>query len=637
VPFAALLLPLILPQTTEKWRLHKFMQPIGWETAVRTGDETTVDFGFTDRGSPVKLTASLKSTMGLPVEMAIKGQTSRASSIDRQIKIDGRKATVIQNGKTTQVEASANAFPSPGYAPLAIQEAMLRFWKMRGKPKEIPNLVGGTVRIQERGTDAIRGKKLHRYSVQGVVWGRETLWADDSGALVAGVMCDAEFDHFEGLADSWEAELPTFVRKAAEETARDLATSLPPPKSPKKLALVGGRLIDGTGAAPVEDSVVLIENGRIAYAGPTKTVPKGFETVDVRGKTVMPGLWDMHAHYEQAEWGPIYLASGVTTVRDCGNEFDFITAARDANDTGGVGPRLILAGLVDGSGPMSLGIVRVDTEEEVKRAVATYKAAGFRQIKIYSSVKPDMVPIVVREAHAAGLTVTGHIPNNMTLREGIAAGMDMVNHIDYVVKEVQGRAKRFQPVEVDSPDAKSVIALMKEKGTVLDDTLTIYEMSLHRPIKSAEEIEPGIAFVAPELQTALRSGFGPGFTLGGTLIDSWTRLVVSLQKAGVPIVAGTDQTVPGFSLHRELELYVKGGMAPMDAIRAACAVPARVLGLEAEVGTLERGKRADVLIVDGNPLTNISDTRKVWMTIAKGRMYKPDALWKAVGFTPPRF
>ena len=135
------------------------------------------------------------------------------------------------------------------------------------------------------------------------------------------------------------------------------------------LAIVGGTLIDGTGAAPVPDAAVVIHNGRIVAAGPRSKVkiPKHANVVDAHGKTILPGLWDMHAHFEQVEWGPIYLAAGVTTVRDCGNEFEFITAVRDAIAQGrGLGPRLLLAGIVDGTGTYTIGVERVDTPEQAR-------------------------------------------------------------------------------------------------------------------------------------------------------------------------------------------------------------------------------------------------------------------------------
>src|SRR4029077_15217415 len=134
-------------------------------------------------------------------------------------------------------------------------------------------------------------------------------------------------------------------------------------------AIVGGRLIDGTGKPAVEHAVVVLKAGKIATAGPAAStpVPEGAQIIDARGKSVLPGLWEMHAHFEQVEWGPIYLASGVTTARDVGNEREFIVAVRDAVAAGrGIGPRLVMAGVVDGSGRFSLGVIRVDTPEQAR-------------------------------------------------------------------------------------------------------------------------------------------------------------------------------------------------------------------------------------------------------------------------------
>ena len=158
--------------------------------------------------------------------------------------------------------------------------------------------------------------------------------------------------------DGYESALGTFVGKAGSDgtaALADISKGISGSRA-ETLALVGGTLIDGTGKDPMPDSIVVIEKGQIVAAGPRKQVkiPKGATKVDARGKTILPGLWDMHAHFEQVEWGPIYLAAGATTVRDCGNEFEFITAVRDAINQGrGLGPRLLLAGIVDGSGPVS--------------------------------------------------------------------------------------------------------------------------------------------------------------------------------------------------------------------------------------------------------------------------------------------
>ena len=163
-------------------------------------------------------------------------------------------------------------------------------------------------------------------------------------------------------------------------------------------------------------------------------MPAGAFIIDAKGKTILPGLWDMHAHFEQAEWGPAYLAAGVTTVSDCGNEFGYINAIQKAIDDGsGIGPHILKAGIIDGKGPYAFGIIQADTKEEAIAEVDRYKENGFVQIKIYSSVKPAIVKAICDEAHRVGLTVTGHIPDGMTLMQGVDSGMDMVNHVQYVL------------------------------------------------------------------------------------------------------------------------------------------------------------------------------------------------------------
>ena len=211
-----------------------------------------------------------------------------------------------------------------------------------------------------------KDEKLDRYTIEGLIWGRETLWFDANRKLVAAISTDAEFDHFEAIRDGYESALGDFVGRAGADGMSALAEISKGISGSRAstLAIVGGTLIDGTGAAPVADAAVVIHKGRIVAVGPRSKVkiPKDANVVDAHGKTILPGLWDMHAHFEQVEWGPIYLAAGVTTVRDCGNEFEFITAVRDAIAQGrGLGPRLLLAGIVDGTGTYTIGVERVDT------------------------------------------------------------------------------------------------------------------------------------------------------------------------------------------------------------------------------------------------------------------------------------
>ena len=355
----------------------------------------------------------------------------------------------------------------------------------------------------------------------------------------------------------------------------------------------------------------------------------------------------MHAHFEQVEWGPIYLAAGVTTVRDCGNELEFITAVRDAIAQGrGLGPHLLLAGIVDGSGPMAIGVERVDTPEQARMWTNRYHAAGFLQMKIYSSVTLENFKAVADEAHRLGMTVTGHVPQGLTAYQTIPAGEDQINHISYIADIMEPplpdgatRAERRNAaanLDIDSPEAKKAMAFLKDHHTVVDPTIALFELFTATTAKPPASFEPGINKI-PQVLAQQLTDVGPpneNSAIGEKIFEKSVAIVGALHRSGVPVMAGTDQAVPGHSLHREIELYVQAGFTPMEAIQAATLVPARVMGLEKEIGTVEKGKRADLILINGNPLEDIHNTRNVEYVITNGSMYHTAELWQSVGFKP---
>jgi hypothetical protein len=646
------------------FRLHKFEQPIGEEkySLLREGDELqlAVSFHFNDRGQDVPLSAFVRMTQDLaPRSMEVHGDMARGTPIDDTVLVEPDKILTRINDDWRSSERPAQFFTIATYAPAALQMMLLRGWQTAGRAKKFETFPAGELAIEDRGPDefSVNGSKvsLERFSIADLTWGRETLWLDAQGRLAALVTVDGEYDHFEAIRPDYEEDLGGFVQRAATDemaALAELSKSFRSGNTQGTLALVGGTLIDGTGAPPMKDSAVVIQDGKILSAGPRGKValPKNAQVLDVTGKTVIPGLWDMHAHFEQVEWGPVYLAAGVTTVRDCGNEFEFITAVREAVNSGrGVGPRLLLAGIVDGSGPLALGVARVDTPEQAREWVHRYHDAGFNQIKIYSSVKKENLEVVTSEAHKLGMTVTGHIPEGLTGFDGVNAGMDQINHITYIVRMMapdipggRGAAnspetlKAFRNFDPNSEQSHKAIQFLKSHGTVVDPTLAVFEMFQRTGRKPLESFEPGVAKVAPALSVQLRN-VGPGparADLGQAQFAAELKAVSALHRAGVPIVAGTDQTVPGHSLHRELELYVEAGFTPMEALQAATLVPAKVMGLEHETGTIEPGKRADLVILGANPLENISNVRRTERVIQGGVVYDCAALWRSVGFQP---
>ena len=645
------------PAASGTFVLHKFAKAIGSETysiETKGGGYTLIShFLFTDRGSPVPLeTTFIASTADMsPRSYVAKGKASRESEMDDALTMDGNLLSITRRGKTEARKASEPWFISDGYSPVAMQEQMMRWWLIHGKPAEFTVYPSNSkVHIEPAGTLTVSGHIGHGYTVDGLIWGEESLWMDDAQNLIALVSTDAEFDHFEAVREPYEASLSAFISAAVQADLAVLAKlSASARMAPApRLAIVGATLEDSTGSPALKDSVILIEKGFITAAGPRSQVhvPHDATVLDASGKYAIPGLWDMHAHYEQVEWGPIYLAAGVTSVRDVGNEFDFIRTVHeelDRKQNPAIGPHLEFAGIIDGTGPISLGAVLADTPEQALSWVEKYKAAGARQIKIYNSVKPEVVKAITADAHARGMTVTGHIPEGMTAIEGINDGMDQINHISNelpyfsrTVLDADGRPDRTKaPVlELDGPRSKDLISTLRAHHTILDPTVALYESFLNT--KPLDQLEPGLDHVAPQLRDALDS---PPPPVDKTALTNarWQALMATLRAlhaAGIPIVAGTDQAIPGYSLHRELELYVEAGFTPLEALQAATIEAARALGVEKESGSLELGKRGDVLLLDADPLADIHNTRRVWRTIAAGAVYDPAPLWRSVGFIP---
>jgi imidazolonepropionase-like amidohydrolase len=647
---------------TGQFRLHKFEQPIGEETytITRDGGGLTLksDFAFTDRGTKVPLSATLKAAGDYtPQSFVIKGSTSRSSDIDSEVEVNGASATVRQSKETHTAVPPQSFFTVSGYAPVSMQMALMRYWRTHGSPAQLATLPAGDVKIQDRGSETIdvggRGIRVERYTVRGLIWGLETLWMDDHDNLAALVSTDAEFDHFEAVREEYEPGLSKFVARAAgDEMAAlsELSQSLPGRRT-GTLAFVGATVIVGTDQPPITNATIVSRDGKIVAVGPKSKVkvPSDAQLIDVSGKYIIPGLWDMHAHYEQVEWGPIYLAAGVTTVRDVGNEFDSITVVRDAVNSGkALGPHMLLAGIVDGDSPYAVGITRVNSPADAQLWVQRYHEAGFQQMKVYSSLTSDNVKAICAAAHRLGMTVTGHIPQGMNAYDGVDDGMDQINHIQFIANLLRPKdydskkatpaefAKMIESVDVNSDVGKQAVAFLREHNTVIDPTMALMEF-IQRPASvPADQVEPGVDHVAPELREQLvNEGLPPErAATGQKIVQIELAIIGALHRAGVRIVAGTDQTVPGYSLYREIELYNQAGFTPMEALQAATIVPARVMNMDRESGSIETGKRADFDILDANPLENIHNIRSVRSVVANGVLYESAPLWESVGFKP---
>jgi imidazolonepropionase-like amidohydrolase len=477
---------------------------------------------------------------------------------------------------------------------------------------------------------------LERFVITGLIWGNELLWTDAKGQLFCLITNDAEGDKQEMVCAPYESLLADFIERAAVCGMKLFTRSAKPSFRPHDIiAIKNGNVADVVNGKTLEGATVLIEKGIIKNVGRNIGIPPNAFVIEAKGKTVLPGLFDMHAHFEQAEWGPAYLAAGVTTVRDCGNEFVYINAVKNAIDkSGGIGPYILKAGIIDGKGPYSLGIVQADTKEEAITEVDRYKQNGFVQIKIYSSVKPAIVKVICDEAHRLGLTVTGHIPEGMTLMQGVDSGMDMVNHVQYIFNLIK-RNRNDTTINFNDSANAAIFSFIKAHHTVIDPTLGVFELAYRYLKSNIIDIEPNFTTL-PEpmkplfLNTGAPADWDPDD--GRLLLKMLKQIVTKLYKENITIVAGTDMGFPGYSLDRELELYVDCGLTPMQAIQCATITPAKVMKIQPETGSIEVGKRADIIVVSGNPLQNIRDIRNVDVVIKNGNVYDPKQLHVIAGF-----
>jgi imidazolonepropionase-like amidohydrolase len=622
----------------ERLRLHYVQKPIGWEddrveASTDGGRLLTAAFAFDDRGGHVALDATLDvSADGTPRHFTAHGKSYRFVTVDSDVVVRGRSAAIRADGTVRRIDLPATFFTVDGYAPFGVQRLLVDYWLRHGRPaliRTVPGLPLNHVRVEARGVDRVQAAghdwRLAQYVIDGVVWGRETVWLDQSGSLAAAITRAGGLS-FEAVRDDLEPALVDFVRIATRDRISDLAAlgAQVAPVRRGAYALVGGTVIPGTDAPPIPSATVVVRDHRIATVGPRASIalPPGLPAVDVTGKTIVAGLWDMHTHLTQVEWAHVYLAAGVTTVRDMGNEFEFITAMRDAVRGGRVlGPRLLAAGLVDGGGPNAFGVVYADTPGEARQVVAKYHDAGFEQIKIYNLVRPPIVAVLAAEAHRLGMGVTGHLPEGMTIPEASDAGMDGIAHL-----AIRG--------EAGSDAVNAVVRLMATRGMYIDPTQSWNELlgrAAETPIAS---FQPGFPKIPPPLQRVFDSAGVAGIDAAAARarLERGLRIVRQLHEAGVPLVAGTDEGIPGYSVDRELELYVEAGLTPLAALQAATTVPARWMRLDRELGSVEAGKRADLVVLDGNPLDDIRNLRRVYWTIKDGTIYEPAMLWTSVRF-----
>lgn len=598
--------------------------------------------------------ATVVGANGLPTSMEIRGVTPSGDA-GETFRIENNVArwkTPADEGETPWRE---NLIYVPFGGPADVSAVLLGALQ-KDADGRLDALPGGAARISDLTTltVAVKGKKktLTAKAIEGLSFEPSVVWVDDKGDFFATV------GWLSWLPKGWESvrqQLIDAETAALAARAPELVAKIA--KKPEGAVLFKNVTIYD-GAAFKRKMSVLIDGETIAAVGKVKKVkaPAGATVIDGAGKTLTPGLWDMHYHSGGDGSGVLALSQGVVNARDIGNEKKTLLARKKRIDEGQLlGPTLFPILGMDGDGPLSAqGFVRIHSVEEGKKELAIAKAEGHLGVKLYGTINPEWVAPLAAEAHRLGMSVQGHIPAGMRPSEAVAAGYDGINHINFVVMDAMpddvvktsnglnrffGPGKHAQHIDLNAAPMKGFIDTLAAKQIVIDPTLTVYEQSfVPEQGEVAAAALPFIGVVPPQVERQFKSGglVAPeGYdATRADMRASFAKLVETVRmmhEKGVPIVAGTD----GYpsDLIRELELYVQAGMTNAEALSTATGGAAKALGLGDKVGSIAAGQQADLLVVNGDVSKAIGALRQVDLVVQDGRLMEGAALREAAGYS----
>jgi len=598
--------------------------------------------------------ATVVGANGLPTSMEIRGVTPSGDAGETF-----RIENTIARWKTPADEGEAPWRENLIYVPFggpADVSAVLLGALQKDADGRLDALPSGAARISDLTTLTIvvKGKKktLTAKAIEGLSFEPSVVWVDDKGDFFATV------GWLSWLPKGWESvrqQLIDAETAALAARAPELVAKIA--KKPEGAVLFKNvTLYDG--AAFKKKMSVLVDGETIAAVGKGRRVkaPAGATVIDGAGKTLVPGLWDMHYHSGGDGSGVLALSQGVVNARDIGNEKKTLLARKKRIDEGQLlGPTLFPILGMDGDGPLSAqGFVRIHSVEEGVKELAIAKEEGHLGVKLYGTINPEWVAPLAEEAHRLGMSVQGHIPAGMRPSEAVAAGYDGINHINFVVMDAMpddvvktsnglnrffGPGKHAQHIDLNAAPMKGFIDTLAAKKIVIDPTLTVYEQSfVPEQGEVAAAAQPYVGVVPPQVERQFRAGglVAPeGYdATRADMRASFAKLVETVRmmhEKGVPIVAGTD----GYpsDLIRELELYVQAGMTNAEALSTATGGAAKALGLGDKVGSIAAGQEADLLLVNGDVSKSIGALRQVDLVVQDGRLMEGAALREAAGYS----
>jgi imidazolonepropionase-like amidohydrolase len=398
-------------------------------------------------------------------------------------------------------------------------------------------------------------------------------------------------------------------------------------QTPEVIAVAGVTVIDTINGRAVPGQTVTIRNGTIVSVTAADGQLQGAQRIDGRGKFLIPGLWDMHTHHQMTGEAslPLYVANGVTGTRDMGGDLDFVLDLRRRSASGGVlGPRIVASGPILDDRPQEWPFrLTIKTGEDARKAVQLLKQRGVDLIKVHDRTPPEAYQAIADEARRQGLPFAGHLPRGITIEAAAAAGQRSLEHLGglRMFNQCSGGASYV------AEKCRPFFEWLAKTGMWQTPTLVNWRTMFTLDTPQGDAERDHLAYASPGLLEFLAlnrkmSNVGPEAVRDLVMAaDAAAMVVADMQKAGVGILAGCDAMIAGFCLHDELTLMVKGGMPAAAALQTATINPARSLSLEKVHGSVDAGKRADLVLLDANPLEDIANVQRIHAVIINGRLF----------------
>jgi imidazolonepropionase-like amidohydrolase len=433
----------------------------------------------------------------------------------------------------------------------------------------------------------------------------------------------------------------------------------------KSLVFTHVTVIDATGAPPISNMTVVIKGGRIAALGKTANlnVPENAHVVDATGKFLIPGLWDMHIHpHNKKDYLALFIANGVTGVRVMWGDPMHHKWRKEISAGKLIGPRMVISSpTVDGPESILPGPTVVSNEAEGRQVVRKVEKEDADLVKVFNDIPRDAYFAIADEAKKQGIPFAGHVPYLVSFAEASDAGQQSIEHCPYLLlacssrseeelkkklketlatrrrslPQVRARVKLIADITYNGKKAAELFARFVKNNTWVCPTLIVFHGLLFRDEEDLAN-DPRLKYMPlstrdswnPKNNALVAFATGEGRADFRKQCEKHLAIVGAMRDAGVGLLAGTDTDMPGFGLQDELAVFVQAGLSPMEALQTATYNPAKCLGKLDSMGTIEQGKIADLVLLDANPLQDISNTQKIAAVVVGGKIFERAALQK---------